>query len=54
MEKREPVVKGNLQQKRVKVMNIGYDDKPKKDEGAWNAFDYMDEKAEEKRDENES
>lgn len=54
VEKREPVVKGNLQQKRVKVMNIGYDDKPKKDEGAWNAFDYMDEKAEEKRDENES
>lgn len=47
VEKREPVVKGNLQQKRVKVMDIGYDDEPKKDEGAWNAFNYMDEKKDE-------
>lgn len=53
VEKREPAVRGNLQQKRVKVMDIGYDNKPKKDEGAWNAFNYMDEKKEEE-DKNES
>lgn len=50
VEKTEPMQKMNLQQKRVKVMNIGYDDMPKQDEGAWNAFDYMDEKS----DKNES
>lgn len=28
----------------VKVMDIGFDDKPEADTGAWNAFDYMDKK----------
>ena len=36
----------------VKVMDIGYDSKPKKDDGAWNAFDYMNEK-DKKDDEND-
>jgi hypothetical protein len=31
----------------VKVMDIGFDDEPKKDIGAWNAFDYMDKKDDE-------
>ena len=37
VEKKPPVNKEKL------VMNIGYDEKPKADEGAWNAFNYMDE-----------
>ena len=30
------------------VMNIGYDEKPKKEDKAWNAFDYMDEEKDDK------
>ncbi|MBP3560804.1 MAG: hypothetical protein J6K49_09095 [Clostridia bacterium] len=45
-EKKQPVNKEKL------VMNIGYDEKPKADEGAWNAFNYMDE--EKDGDENEN
>lgn len=45
-EKKPPVNKEKL------VMNIGYDEKPKADEGAWNAFNYMDE--EKGGDENEN
>lgn len=45
-EKKPPVNKEKL------VMNIGYDEKPKADEGAWNAFNYMDE--EKDGDENEN
>ncbi len=37
----------------VKVMDIGFDDKPKKDTGAWNAFDYMDKKDDEENEDNE-
>jgi hypothetical protein len=49
VEKREKVKKlEETVARRVKVMDIGYDDGVKKDEGAWNAFDYMDEKDEEK------
>ena len=47
VEKREPLKKKDLSQRAVKVMDIGYDNKPKKDEGAWNAFNYMDENKEE-------
>ena len=39
------------------VMDIGYDEKPKNDEGAWNAFNYMDDKNKENEingDENEN
>lgn len=46
VEKKPPVNKEKL------VMNIGYDEKPKADEGAWNAFNYMDE--EKNGDENEN
>ncbi len=46
VEKKQPVNKEKL------VMNIGYDEKPKADEGAWNAFNYMDE--EKDGDENEN
>ncbi len=53
VEKQEPIVKKDPSQRRVKVMDIGFDEKPKKkDEGAWNAFNYMDE--EKKGDNNES
>jgi hypothetical protein len=48
VEKQDKINKTNVGMKPVKVMDIGLDDKPKKDEGAWNAFDYMDEKDEEK------
>ena len=54
VEKQAPLVKKDPSQRVVRVMDIGYDNKPKKDEGAWNAFDYMDEKADEKDDKNES
>lgn len=37
VEKKQPVNKAKI------VMDIGYDEKPKQDEGAWNAFNYMDE-----------
>jgi hypothetical protein len=48
-EKREKAKMKEAAAKRpVKVMDIGLDDKPKKDDGAWNAFDYMDEKDEQK------
>ncbi len=47
-DKFAPIVKKDPSQRRVKVMDIGYDDKPKKDEGAWNAFDYMDQDKNEK------
>ena len=42
----KPVInkKTEPSQRVVRVMDIGLDDKPKKDEGAWNAFNYMDEK----------
>ena len=42
VDKVEPIVKKDPSQRVVRVMDIGYDNKPKKDEGAWNAFDYMD------------
>ena len=50
VEKKQPVNKTKI------VMDIGYDEKPKKDEGAWNAFNYMDEEKNnnENGDENES
>ena len=46
VEKPQPINKEKL------VMNIGYDEKPKADDGAWNAFNYMDE--EKDGDENEN
>ena len=33
------------------VMNIGFDEEPKKEDKAWNAFDYMDEEKESENDE---
>ena len=54
VEKQAPLAKKDPSQRVVRVMDIGYDNKPKKDEGAWNAFDYMDEKTDEKDDKNES
>ncbi len=44
VEKQPPKVKPDPALRKVKIMNIGVDDKPKKNEDkAWNAFDYMDE-----------
>lgn len=51
VEPRTPVKKKDPTQRPVKVMDIGYDEKPKADEGAWNAFNYMDKK-EDENDEN--
>ncbi len=50
VDKKEPIADNGIVKRQVKIMNIGYDEKPKKNEGAWNAFDYMDKKD----DENES
>ncbi len=50
VEKPKPIVKSDPSQRKVKVMNIGVEpEKKKADDGAWNAFNYMDE-AEEKGD----
>ncbi len=51
VEKQQPVKKREFTENGKIVMNIGFDDKPKKEDKAWNAFDYMDE---EKDDENEN
>ncbi len=48
VEKREPIKRRVLSDNEKIEMNIGYDDKPKKEDKAWNAFDYMDEEREEK------
>ena len=50
VEKQSPIKKRTISDNEKIVMNIGYDEKPKKEDKAWNAFDYMDE---EKDDENE-
>ncbi len=46
VEKREAVKRLDPSQKVFQVMDIGYDNKPKKEDKAWNAFDYMDEEKE--------
>lgn len=51
VEKREPIKRRILSDDEKIVMNIGFDEEPKKEDKAWNAFDYMDE---EKEKENES
>ena len=51
VEKKEPITRRVSGDNEKIVMNIGFDDKPKKEDKAWNAFDYMDE---EKDDENEN
>ncbi len=43
VDKPAPIVKKDPSQRVVKVMDIGYDEPKKKDDGAWNAFNYMDE-----------
>ncbi len=46
VEKQPPKKKVDPAIRKVKVMNIGEDDTPKNvDNGAWNAFDYMDKKS---------
>lgn len=47
VEKREPVKRRILSDNEKIEMNIGFDDKPKKEDKGWNAFDYMDEEREE-------
>lgn len=60
LEDEQPIAKHNkITKDGMFVMNIGYDEKPKQDEGAWNAFNYMDEEKnndvnENSGDENES
>ena len=51
VEKQEPLKRKILSDNEKIVMNIGFDEEPKKEDKAWNAFDYMDEEREE---ENES
>ena len=50
VEKQESIKKRAISDNEKIVMNIGYDEKPKKEEKGWNAFDYMDEEKEEKDD----
>ena len=47
VEKREPLKKRVIGDDEKIVMNIGFDEKPEKEDKAWNAFDYMDEEREE-------
>ncbi len=56
VEKEPKVEKKQASNKGKIVMDIGYDEKPKQDEGAWNAFNYMDEQknSDENGDENEN
>ncbi len=54
VEKEPKVEKKQTGNKNKIVMDIGYDEKPKADEGAWNAFNYMDEEKEKNGDENEN
>ncbi len=51
VEKQEPIKRKILSDNEKIEMNIGFDEKPKKEDKAWNAFDYMDE---EKENENEN
>jgi len=46
VEKREPIKRRILSDNEKIEINIGYDEKPKKEDKAWNAFDYMDEETE--------
>lgn len=52
VEKQVPVKRRILSDNEKIEMNIGYNDEPKKEDKAWNAFDYMDEEKE--NDENEN
>ncbi len=55
LEKKEPVKRRPITKEGMIVMDIGYDEKPKKDDGPWNAFDYRDKlREEEKGNENNS
>ncbi len=47
VEKQEPIKRKIISDNEKIEMNIGYDEKPKKEDKAWNAFDYMDEEREE-------
>ncbi len=51
VEKQEPVKRKILSDNEKIEMNIGFDEKPKKEDKGWNAFDYMDE---ERKEENEN
>ncbi len=51
VEKKDTLKRKNSSYNEKKVMNIGYDEEPKKEDKAWNAFDYMDE---ERKEENEN
>lgn len=42
IEKTEPVKRQQKTKDGMIIMDIGYDEKPKKDDGPWNAFDYRD------------
>ena len=46
VEKKEVAKRLDPSQRVFQVMNIGYDKEPKKEDKAWNAFDYMDEEKE--------
>ena len=46
VEKKEVAKRLDPRQRVFQVMDIGYDNEPKKEDKAWNAFDYMDEERE--------
>ena len=48
VEKQAPIKRKVINDNEKIEMNIGFDDKPKKEDKGWNAFDYMDEEREEK------
>lgn len=51
VEKTEPIKRNAVRNTEKIIMNIGFDEEPKKEDKGWNAFDYMDE---EKEKENEN
>jgi hypothetical protein len=54
VDKKEVVKRKDPSEKVIRVMDIGYDNEPPKEDKAWNAFDYMDEENDEKDDTDES
>ena len=53
VEKDSPIKRNGVSNNEKIIMNIGYDE-PKKEDKAWNAFDYMDEDKQEREDNNEN
>ena len=48
VEKQAPLKSKIIRDNEKIVMNIGFDEKPEKEDKGWNAFDYMDEETDDK------